>query len=208
MMIRLGGAGAPNGATPAAFAGRKLKIAELVQTTPAFHEFAHAGPRPASRVSRELRYNQAVSRDAIYSELDPVVAQRAKKKRSFRVLETAAPTKEAHLNSPDLGAHLVKRARKLLKAEKKQVQVLISDGLSAEAVHFNIPKLLPVLEDGFTARKISLGKPMLARHGRVKLGEEVAAKGRRRPHHHPDRRTPGGDAHSARKASRPISFIS
>jgi ethanolamine ammonia-lyase large subunit len=194
----------PNWGNARRFCESDMEWQELRENTPAFHEFAHAGPRPASRVSRELRFNQAVSRDAIYSELEAqklVPGKKASAKKTFRVLETEAGSKDAHLNSPDLGAHLTKVSAKSLKAEKKQVQILVSDGLSAEAVHYNIPKLLPVLEDGFKGRKISLGKPILARHGRVKLGEEVAAKlgsdltiiliGER----------PGGDVHSAKSLS-------
>ena len=69
-----------------------------------------------------------------------------------------AADKEAHLNSPDLGGALVgPRAWRLLAPEHRQVQILVSDGLSAEAVHHNLPDLLPVLLDGLAGRKLEHG---------------------------------------------------
>ena len=184
------------------FCASEMEYNELVRATPAFYGFEHSGPRPSSRVSRQLRLNQAISRDAIVSELEPKnLATSRSRTRKFRILETAAKSKDAHLNSPDLGAQLSTRSLNSLKAQKKQIQIVVSDGLSAEAVHFNVPKLLDVLEDGFGANKVKMGQPILARYGRVKLGEKIAEKlqsdltimliGER----------PGGEADSARSLS-------
>jgi ethanolamine ammonia-lyase large subunit len=60
--------------------------------------------------------------------------------------------------------------------EHNQVQVLVSDGLSAEAIHRNVPTLLPILLDGLSRRGIRSGKSMVARYGRVKLAEDVAER--------------------------------
>ena len=51
---------------------------------------------------------------------------------------------------------------------------MVSDGLSAEAVHANVPVLLEVLEDALRARGVRAGQPILARFARVKLAEEIA----------------------------------
>ena len=53
------------------------------------------------------------------------------------------------------------------------MQVIVSDGLSAEAVHHNIPELLPVLLEGLNRQQIKTGQPILAPYGRVKLAEAV-----------------------------------
>ena len=88
-----------------------------------------------------------------------------------------------------------------LAAENKDIQIVVTDGLSAEAVHHNVPDMLPVLEDGLKANGYSLGQTIIVPHGRVKLSETVAkavnAKlvivllGER----------PGGDAQSSRSMS-------
>lgn len=184
------------------FAGSEAEFADLVKATPAYYGFQHAGPRPTNKISRTLRLNQAVSRGAIASELDPKILKGKSKKSKFVEVETEASSKDVHLGSPELGSKLSKRSLGKVKAARKtQVQVIVSDGLSAEAVHSNAPELLTVLEDGFGANKISMGKSILARYGRVKLGEKIAQKvgaeltimliGER----------PGGDTHSARSLS-------
>ena len=81
------------------------------------------------------------------------------------------------------------------------MQIVVSDGLSAAAVHHNVPPLLSVLNDALAARGIQVGRPMLVRYGRVKLAEQIAAAvacelvvllvGER----------PGGDAQAARSLS-------
>ena len=78
---------------------------------------------------------------------------------------------------------------------------MVSDGLSANAVHDNLPRLLGVLVDALETRKIRVGQPLLVRYGRVKLAEPIAAAlgaelvvyllGER----------PGGDAQAARSLS-------
>jgi ethanolamine ammonia-lyase small subunit len=81
------------------------------------------------------------------------------------------------------------------------VVILVSDGLSAEAVHHNVPDLLPVLLDGLAARGIAVGRPLLARHGRVKLAEPVAAVLGARVVVHLVGERPGGDSASSRSLS-------
>jgi ethanolamine ammonia-lyase large subunit len=81
------------------------------------------------------------------------------------------------------------------------VQILVSDGLSAEAVHHNIPDLLPVLLDGLSARGINVGQPLLAQYGRVKLAEAIAERLDAQVVVHLIGERPGGDAHASRSLS-------
>jgi len=161
----------PSWGHPRMFLEHSAELAGLVETTPALHGFETAGPRPADEVSRRVRLHQAVGREATQSELRIEELQSI---TSFRVLATEALSKEVHLDSPHLGARIAAAHRKTLVPERRQVQILVSDGLSAEAVHHNAAELLPVLEDGLNARGITMGKPILAPNGRVKLAEDVA----------------------------------
>ena len=77
------------------------------------------------------------------------------------------------MKNPELGAHLDPEDRANLKPENMDVQVVVTDGLSAEAVHHNIPEMLPVLEDGLKSRNYRLGRHILAPFGRVKLARDV-----------------------------------
>ncbi|WP_437927229.1 ethanolamine ammonia-lyase subunit EutB [Sorangium sp. So ce291] len=149
------------------------ELAELLAATPAAHGFATAGPRPANAVSRRSRLDEAVARGALASELreDELTCVAA-----FRVVTTTAASKAEHLGSADAGARLSAESAARLAPEDAQVQIVVSDGLSAGAVHHNVPDLLPVLLDGLGARGVTVGQPLLARYGRVKLAEAVAER--------------------------------
>ena len=115
----------------------------------------------------------------------------------FRLVSTEATDRQAHLNHPELGSRLSAADLARLQPEGNQVQIVVSDGLSAEAAHDNLPSLLGVLGDALAARKIRVGRPMLARYARVKLAEPIAAAVRGRTGRAPvgratRRRCPGG----------------
>ncbi|MGE5191226.1 MAG: ethanolamine ammonia-lyase light chain EutC, partial [Deltaproteobacteria bacterium] len=131
----------------------------------------NAGARPANDVSRRLRSNQALARQAIVCELDLDLLRQS---ADFLVLESEARGKESHLNSPHLGARLSAQSEEELEREDCDVQIVVSDGLSAEAVHANIAELYPVLMDGLESRGLKLSRPIAVRYGRVKLAEHIA----------------------------------
>lgn len=159
-----------NWGNPRIFCDSTEHFESLVRSTPAFHGLENAGPRPADSVTRRLRLHQGVARDATFSELS---LQRLK--FSFRSLHTRACSKEIHLNSPLLGSQIAPESLQCFGPESHAVQVLVSDGLSAEAVHENANDLIAVIYDGITSKGFSIGDPILAKYGRVKLAESVAS---------------------------------
>ena len=161
----------PQWGNPEQFCESHQEFTELARRTPALYGRETAGPRPANSVMRLLKLNQGAARAAIQSELR---IDELKRLANFRVLETTARDKETHLNSSDAGARLSPTSLAQLSPEHKQVQIIVSDGLSAEAVHHNLPDLLPTLWDGLTSRKVSLAQPIVVRYGRVKLAEQIA----------------------------------
>jgi ethanolamine ammonia-lyase large subunit len=88
-----------------------------------------------------------------------------------------------------------------LRPENQQVQIVVSDGLSAEAVHHNLPDLLPALLDGFQGRGLRMGVPILARYARVKLAEPLAERLQAELIVHLIGERPGGDALASRSLS-------
>lgn len=159
----------PNWGNPRIFCSSDSEYQRLKENLPASYGFENAGPRPANKVTRLVRANQAIAREAIYADLQ----QDKLGDVAFRVLNTDATDKESHLNNPDLGSHLSQASRSKLTAENNDIQIIVSDGLSAEAMHHNIMELLPVLMDGLKAKGYSIGQPMLIPYGRVKLAEDV-----------------------------------
>jgi len=161
----------PRWGYPRHFCESDAEFRELMSRTPALYGLETAGPRPANDVTRKTRINQAVARTAIQADLN---LDQLQKIANFRVLTTEAADKEAHLNSPEAGARLSPESRMQLSPERRQVQIVVSDGLSALAVEQNLPDLLPVLLDGLKGRGVSMGQPIAVRYGRVKLAEPIA----------------------------------
>lgn len=159
----------PSWGDPAVFCPDPDAFAALLARTPAMPGFENAGPRPADRVSRTIRANLAIAREAIHADLDPerlggIV---------FRRIASRAASRDAHLSHPDIGADLNVEVRAALAAECRDVQVVVSDGLSAEAVHHNVPHLLPDLLRQLESAGASVGAPLLVPFGRVKVSEPV-----------------------------------
>jgi ethanolamine ammonia-lyase large subunit len=163
----------PQWGNPRQFCDSDEEFNQLVAATPAFYGLESSGPRPSNAVSRQLLLNQSVGREAIHAELNFEELNRI---TPFRRVATAAASKAAHLNSPGLGARLAESNKTELPRENTQVQIVVSDGLSAEAVHYNIPELMPVLLDGLRGHDLRMGQPILAQYGRVKLAEPIAER--------------------------------
>ena len=183
---------------PRQFCQSDAEFQELLAATPAAYGFGTAGSRPANSVTRQMRLHQAVGREAIQADLCVDELQRI---TPFRVIETEARTKEAHLSRPDLGSRLAPESLARLAPEGHRVQILVSDGLSAEAVHHNMADLLPVLLDGLVGRGTGTGQPILARYGRVKLAEQIAQHLEAELIIHLIGERPGGDALASRSLS-------
>lgn len=192
----------PHWGDPRIFCSSDIEFLRLRQCLPAAYGFDNAGPRPANHISRILRANQAVAREAIYADLRPAEIGNI----PLRMLATEAHDKTAHLSSPDLGARIAAESLAELRPEHKDVQVIISDGLSAEAIHHNIPDFLPVLLDGLSSRELRVGQPILAPYGRVKLSEPVGDALQARVIVNLIGERPGGDALASRSMSAYIAY--
>ena len=163
-----------NWGKPEIFCESKSGFQRLQESAPAIYGFNNAGTRPSNKVSRLIKANQAIGREAIYADLrtsDLLSGELGN--IQLRELHTNAHNKAEHLNDAELGTSLENKALATLKAEHNDVQIVISDGLSAEAIHHNIPELLPVLLDGLNSHKLNVGQPILAPYGRVKLAESI-----------------------------------
>ena len=160
----------PNWGNPAIFADSEHEFRHLMSRVPMAYGLENAGPRMANQVMRSLRLNMAIARAAAVSEL----RFEAFDDLDYRRIDSKASTLALHHARPDTGATLSDECREKLAPENNDIQIIVTDGLSAEAVHHNIEELLPVLEDGLRSRGYSLGQTMIAPHGRVRLAEDVA----------------------------------
>jgi ethanolamine ammonia-lyase large subunit len=159
----------PEWGNPRLFCRSDQEFQRLRETLPSAPGFENAGPRPVNEVQRVLLLNQSVGREAVHSSL----REEDLAGLDYRLVTTRAPNRMEHLKRPELGAMLSEENRRDLVPENRDVQIVIADGLSAEAIHHNIHDMLTVLEDGLKSRNHTLGRHILAHYGRVKLAEDI-----------------------------------
>lgn len=134
----------------------------------------------AAVLSFDVAHAHALARDAVHQALDVdgVVARwRQMGGAEPLVVHSRAIDRHTYLQRPDLGRCLDEASTAMLLAQRlpdaPDVAIVIADGLSATAVHENalplLHALLPLL-DG-----LQIAPPVIARQGRVALGDEVGA---------------------------------
>ncbi|TCT08019.1 ethanolamine ammonia-lyase subunit EutB [Aquabacter spiritensis] len=192
----------PSWGDPRLFCRSAPAFADLMQKVPGAHGFDNAGPRPADAVSRTVRANLAIAREAIHADLDPTRLGGV----PFRRIASRAASRADHLAQPDAGAGLDAAVLAELQAVRADVQILVSDGLSAEAIHHNIPDLVPALLARLDRAGISSAEPLLLPFGRVKAAEPVGDAVQARIVVTLIGERPGGDARASRSMSAYLAY--
>jgi ethanolamine ammonia-lyase small subunit len=153
-------------------------IEQVRARTPARILVTRAGTSYTVGTQLELRGDHAAALDAVRAELDiarDFGLEFVSKRRLFQV-STLATTKQEYLLRPDLGRKLSDEARETIAARCPtgcDVQLVIGDGLSAQAVRTQVPLLLPALEETITQEGWSLGQTFAVRYCRVGLLNEI-----------------------------------
>ncbi|WP_237477485.1 ethanolamine ammonia-lyase subunit EutC [Lichenibacterium dinghuense] len=151
---------------------------ELAALTPARLALGRSGASLPTREMLKLGLAHARARDAVHAaaDLDALRAGLRALGREAVEVESAAPDRATYLRRPDFGRRLSARSRALLGgigASDAEVCVVVADGLSASAVDANALPLLGALLPRLAPRR--LAPVVLARQGRVALGDEVGA---------------------------------
>jgi len=157
---------------PAAGASASPWVREL---TPARVFLGRAGTSYPTATLLALRADHAAARDAVSAPLKLTGAD----------LGLAAPPITAHsraeshaqyLRRPDLGRRLTEESRETIAKDclhGADVQIVIGDGLSATAVHTQVPRLLPHLIAGCEHHGWRTGPPILVHRCRVGVVNEI-----------------------------------
>jgi ethanolamine ammonia-lyase large subunit len=133
-----------------------------------------APPEVEQRMS--ALYRQA--RQGLYARLDEAVIRDAAP-RALRV-RTQASSRENYLMHPPTGERIraqdARRLASLYGGLRPRVQVVISDGLNANAVNENLRVVLPPLRQMLGAAKYAVGDvDVVIENGRVRAGYDVGA---------------------------------
>jgi len=116
------------------------------------------------------------ARRALYSTLEDAIIRDACA-RSLRV-RTAAGNRDDYLAHPPLGERLRAEDAPLIGSmypgRRPQVQLVISDGLNADAINEQLRTLLPMLRHGLTENACHVGEvDIVVQNGRVRVGYEI-----------------------------------
>ena len=138
----------------------------LKQYTPARIGVGRTGTRPLTKDFLSFRIDHAAAVDAVYGE----VSQDLLDQMGLFTVETCYGTKERYLKRPDQGRLLSEEGEKLIIEKcvlRPQVQIVISDGLSASAIQKNIMDVYPTLLDSLLVYNLSVGTTFFLKGGRV-----------------------------------------
>lgn len=138
----------------------------LKQVTPARIGVGRTGTRPRTKDFLSFRIDHAAAVDSVYGE----VPERLLQELGLFTVRTCAETKEQYLKRPDLGRMLSAEGEALIRercVQQPQVQVVISDGLSASAIEENILDVYPALLDSLDAYGLKTGTSFFVKGGRV-----------------------------------------
>jgi len=144
--------------------------------TPARVAVGRAGTRPKTSTWLDFRVDHALARDAICSELNPEFIEKFAVVNGYPYVQSSVASKDEFIQFPPRGKIVEEETLEKLKsqcAQDNDVQIVVSDGLSARAVEKNAANLLPMIVDGLKMNNISCGRPVVVRYGRVAVADQI-----------------------------------
>jgi ethanolamine ammonia-lyase small subunit len=143
----------------------------LQATTPARIGIGHAGGRYPTAASLKFREDLAVSKDAVHRN----VAETVLAPLGLVTLQSRASSRREYLMNTRVGRFLDDPSREKLRAmpTKADVQLVASDGLSAEAFENNVPQMLPLMASRLRKAGLNVGSPLFVRWARVAILDDI-----------------------------------
>jgi len=154
----------------------QLEIAAMKDATPARVAVGRVGARPPASAWIRFRHDHAAARDAVHSELSEDFIKSFANASGLPLVQTNAESRSDFVLNPPKGKTVSDAELERIRSHcpsNNDVQIVISDGLSALAVETNIAELLPMLEEGLRIENITVGKPVVVRYGRVAVGDQI-----------------------------------
>ena len=146
----------------------------LMAATPARLGVGRCGPRPRTASLLLFQADHGVTQDALMHEVDPTLLE----DQGLFSVASQATNRQEYLKRPDLGRKLSEGARAALRErciKNPDVQIFVGDGLSGAAIEHNLPKIMPVLQQGLKSAGLSMGTPFFVKFARVGLLNDVNA---------------------------------
>lgn len=151
----------------------QASIDRAQQVTPARIGIGRAGTRMRTTSYLQFRIAHAAAQDAVLKDVDEEFI----KEHQLPILTTKAEDMKTYLMDLEAGRNLSESSLDWLRQngeKKKNVQILICDGLSSSAIAANIADLLPALTQGLELKNISVAKPLFVKRSRVWVQDQIA----------------------------------
>ncbi len=153
--------------------------ASLRRLTAARIGLKRTGASVATGPLLDFQLAHARARDAVHEALDEakLAAELAGLDLPVISIASAANDRQTYLMRPDLGRRLAGNAEAVLAAHKGHYDVVfvIADGLSARAVALHARPVLSKAINALRAEGWQIAPLVVVRHGRVAIGDAVAA---------------------------------
>jgi ethanolamine ammonia-lyase small subunit len=153
-----------------------LDLERARRSTPARLGVGRAGARPPTAAWLAFQAAHAAARDAVWSEWSAAFLTRLHG-LGFLLVASAAQDRLAYIRDPPQGRRLAAGDPERIRAaapHDADIQIVVSDGLSARAAETHLERLWPALCDHLT-RLGRLGTPVAVRNGRVAVADVIAA---------------------------------
>jgi ethanolamine ammonia-lyase small subunit len=147
-------------------------LGELKRSTAARVCTGRAGPRPRTLALLRFLADHSRSKDTVLKE----VPEEWVKAQGLLEVRSEISDKNLYLTRPDMGRRLSPEAIDALKTQcvaNPDVQVVVSDGLSTDAITVNYEEILPPLLAGLKQAGLKVGTPFFVRYGRVKIEDQI-----------------------------------
>jgi len=145
----------------------------LVASTTSRIGVGRAGPRYSTASLLLFQGDHAVTQDALYRDVDQKLLDEF---GLFTVETKVTGGKQEYLLRPDLGRSLNDEAKRTIneKCQKNvNIQVVVGDGLSSQAVESNLRQMFPVIKQGVQSANLTFGTPFFIKHARVGVMNDV-----------------------------------
>lgn len=151
---------------------RREVLEELKKGTASRVCTGRTGPRPRTLSLLRFLADHSRSKDTVLKEIPTEWVEKA---GMFEV-RSDIENKDMYLTRPDRGRRLSKEAIEIISSKCKKnpkVQVVVSDGLSTDAVTANLDEIMPPLMKGLQNAGLEAGTPFFVRYGRVKIEDQI-----------------------------------
>lgn len=145
----------------------------LVASTTARIGIGRAGPHYNTYSLLLFQADHAITQDALYRDVDQKLLDDL---GLFTVQTKVTGGKQEYLLRPDLGRLLNDEAKKTISEKclkSPNIQLVVSDGLSAAAVEANAREMFPVIMQGAQSAGLTVGTPFFVKYGRVGILNDI-----------------------------------